>query len=136
MILRSDLQGVLCRGVRVREFHTFPGHARPVSAIAPGPETRLAAARTHAVATAPRRVVLVRDNPLDAPLDSEVPQPPLCTRYFVNDASIEKLHLLLRDNPAGLLYVRDELAGWIAQLDKRTRDRASPRARRMNRRQQ
>src|SRR5689334_6274421 len=32
--------------------------------------------------------------------------------------------LLLRENPAGLLYVRDELAGWITQMEKRTRDRA------------
>jgi hypothetical protein len=31
---------------------------------------------------------------------------------------------VLRENPAGLLYVRDELSGWIAQLDKRARDRA------------
>ena len=58
------------------------------------------------------------------PLDGEIPQAPICTRYIVNEASIEKLHLLLRENPAGLLYVRDELSGWIAQLDKRVRDRA------------
>jgi Protein of unknown function (DUF3987) len=60
----------------------------------------------------------------DQPLDGEIPQPPSCVRYVANDASVEKLHLLLRDNPAGLLYVRDELAGWMAQMDKRVRDRA------------
>jgi uncharacterized protein DUF3987 len=60
----------------------------------------------------------------DQPFDGEIPQPPRCTRYIANDASVEKLHLLLRDNPAGLLYVRDELAGWMAQMDKRVRERA------------
>ena len=47
----------------------------------------------------------------------------MCTRYLVNEASIEKLHLILKENPQGVLYLRDELSGWIAQLEQRGRER-------------
>ena len=47
----------------------------------------------------------------------------MCTRYLVNEASIEKLHVILRENPQGVLYLRDELSGWIAQLEQRGRER-------------
>jgi len=43
-------------------------------------------------------------------------------RLIVNDSTPEKLHELLRDNPAGLLVVRDELAGLLAELDARGRE--------------
>jgi len=39
-------------------------------------------------------------------------------RYRVNDATTEKLIELLRDNPRGLLVYRDELFGWLRNLDK------------------
>jgi putative DNA primase/helicase len=37
---------------------------------------------------------------------------------IVGDATFEKLHEILRDNPAGLLVVRDELTGWWDQMDR------------------
>ena len=43
-------------------------------------------------------------------------------RYLTQDATIEKLGELLRDNPRGLLVFRDELAGWLRNLDKPGRD--------------
>jgi putative DNA primase/helicase len=43
-------------------------------------------------------------------------------RYKTNDATIEKIGHLLRDNPNGLLLFRDELAGWIRSLDKSGRE--------------
>ena len=49
--------------------------------------------------------------------------PPRCTRYLVNEATIEKAHVILKENPQGVLYLRDELSGWIAQLDQRGRER-------------
>ena len=55
--------------------------------------------------------------------DGEIPRPPVCTRYLVNEATIEKLHLILQENPQGVLYLRDELSGWISQLDQRGRER-------------
>jgi putative DNA primase/helicase len=43
-------------------------------------------------------------------------------RYFTQDATIEKLGELLRDNPRGLLVLRDELSGWLRTLDKAGRE--------------
>jgi hypothetical protein len=43
-------------------------------------------------------------------------------RYITHDATVEKLGELLRDNPRGLLLLRDELAGWIRTLDKPGRE--------------
>ena len=39
-------------------------------------------------------------------------------RYLTHDATIEKLTMLLRDNPRGLLVVRDELAGFLRTFEK------------------
>lgn len=39
-------------------------------------------------------------------------------RYTTQDATVEKLGELLRDNPRGLVLVRDELASWIAALEQ------------------
>jgi hypothetical protein len=55
--------------------------------------------------------------------DAETPTPPVCTRYLVNEATVEKVHVILKENPQGVLYLRDELSGWIAQLDQRGRER-------------
>jgi hypothetical protein len=43
---------------------------------------------------------------------AELP-PPTLTRYRCNDATIEKLGELARDNPRGLMVYRDELAGLL-----------------------
>lgn len=43
-------------------------------------------------------------------------------RYRTNDATVEKLGELLAANPRGLLMFRDELAGWLAGLDKEGRE--------------
>ncbi|HDV6747773.1 YfjI family protein [Legionella pneumophila serogroup 1] len=39
-------------------------------------------------------------------------------RLVVNDATVEKLGELLKENPNGLILVRDELSGWLAKLNK------------------
>jgi Protein of unknown function (DUF3987) len=46
-------------------------------------------------------------------------------RYKTNDATIQKLGELLRDNPTGMLLYRDELSGWLSSLrqDGREGDR-------------
>jgi hypothetical protein len=43
-------------------------------------------------------------------------------RLVVNDATIEKLGELLGENPRGVMYVRDEVAGWLANLDREGRE--------------
>ncbi len=50
------------------------------------------------------------------------PGAPPARRLLVNDATAEKLHEIMAANPAGVLVVRDELTGWLAQLDKPGRE--------------
>jgi hypothetical protein len=45
-------------------------------------------------------------------------EPPVRRRYVTNDATVEKLGELLRDNPTGILIFRDELTGLLKNLDK------------------
>ena len=49
-------------------------------------------------------------------------EPPAEPRIVVNDATIEKLGELLNGNPRGLVQFRDELAGWLASLDREGRE--------------
>jgi hypothetical protein len=49
-------------------------------------------------------------------------KPPAQKRLVLTDSTFEKLHEILSDNPAGVLVVRDELTGWLAQLDKQGRE--------------
>jgi putative DNA primase/helicase len=44
------------------------------------------------------------------------------TRFYTNDSTVEKLGVLLNENPGGLLLVRDELAGWLRTLEKPGRE--------------
>ena len=43
---------------------------------------------------------------------------PICQRYETNDPTIEKLGVLLAENPTGLLLFRDELVGFLRGLDR------------------
>ncbi|WP_130417492.1 DUF3987 domain-containing protein [Edaphobacter modestus] len=43
-------------------------------------------------------------------------------RLITQDSTPEKLHEILRDNPAGVLVIRDELSGWFASLEKQGRE--------------
>ncbi len=47
---------------------------------------------------------------------------PLLRRYLTNNSTVEKLGELLRENPAGILVVRDEVVGLIASWDKAGRE--------------
>jgi hypothetical protein len=49
-------------------------------------------------------------------------KPPAQKRLILTDSTFEKLHEILSDNPVGVLVVRDELTGWLAQLDKQGRE--------------
>jgi putative DNA primase/helicase len=42
----------------------------------------------------------------------------------LTDATFEKLHEILSDNPAGVFVLRDELTGWLAGLDRQGREQA------------
>lgn len=42
---------------------------------------------------------------------------PIQRRFVINDATVEKLGMLLEENPNGLLVLRDELTGWLGLMD-------------------
>lgn len=52
----------------------------------------------------------------------QAPDAPVLRRYKTNDSTIEKLGELLRENPAGLLVLRDELVGLIATWEREGRE--------------
>jgi len=56
----------------------------------------------------------------------EQPEAPVRRRFITNDATIEKMAELLNENPRGILYFRDELVGFLVNLDREDRqaDRA------------
>jgi hypothetical protein len=47
---------------------------------------------------------------------------PTLRRLVVNDATFEKLHEIMAQNPAGVLVINDELPGWWSTLDKPGRE--------------
>ena len=53
--------------------------------------------------------------------DDSIAQPKL-RRLITQDATPEKLHEILHENPAGVLVIRDELSGWFATLEKQGRE--------------
>ena len=56
----------------------------------------------------------------DRPEDE--PEEPKLRRLIVNDATFEALHQTMSENPAGILVIRDELTGWLSQLDRAGRE--------------
>ena len=53
--------------------------------------------------------------------DDSIAEPKL-RRLITQDATPEKLHEILHDNPAGVLVIRDELSGWFSTLEKQGRE--------------
>ena len=49
-------------------------------------------------------------------------KPPAQKRLLIGDATFEKLHEILSENPAGVLSLRDELIGWLGELEKPGRE--------------
>jgi hypothetical protein len=52
------------------------------------------------------------------PADAEQPVPPPRPRVIAMDSSTEELQRMLAEAPRGLLYLRDELAGWLGSFDR------------------
>jgi putative DNA primase/helicase len=47
---------------------------------------------------------------------------PTQRRLIIGDSTFEKTHELMAENPSGLLILRDELSGWMSQLDRPGRE--------------
>lgn len=61
--------------------------------------------------------------PVELPKAVAPPQEPAARRrLLLNDATPEKMHEVMKNNPEGLLYYRDELSSWVAELDKEGRE--------------
>jgi putative DNA primase/helicase len=60
--------------------------------------------------------------PVVVPQGAPPQEPEARRRLLLNDATPEKMHDVMRNNPEGLLYYRDELSSWVAELDKEGRE--------------
>lgn len=65
-----------------------------------------------------RKAVKDGKPPPSRPPGADAPPPPARPRALVMDATIEELQYILSEQPRGLLYVRDELAGWLGNHDR------------------
>ncbi|HJZ95901.1 MAG TPA: DUF3987 domain-containing protein, partial [Candidatus Solibacter sp.] len=54
----------------------------------------------------------------DRPTDAQQPLQPPRPRLIAMDCSTEELQRMLAEAPRGLIYVRDELAGWLGGFDR------------------
>jgi putative DNA primase/helicase len=54
----------------------------------------------------------------EKPQDAVEPDKPGRRQIIVNDATVEELGYILAANPKGVLQARDELSGWLGNLDK------------------
>src|SRR5215212_3121423 len=54
--------------------------------------------------------------------DAQPPEEPVLKRYKTEDATVEKISEILLENPRGILVHRDELSGWLRNLDKQGRE--------------
>ncbi len=62
-----------------------------------------------------RSIKLRKEPPVQA---DQTPSQPTQRRLILTDATFEKLHEILAENPAGIFVVRDELTGWLSELDR------------------
>jgi len=56
------------------------------------------------------------------PPEERDPEKPKFRQLIINDATPEALSLALKANPRGALYFRDELSGWLSELDRSGRE--------------
>ncbi|CAM3705278.1 DUF3987 domain-containing protein [Polynucleobacter antarcticus] len=49
---------------------------------------------------------------------------PICSRYIVNDSSVESLQVIMSQNPWGVLCFRDEIYGLLKSMDKQGQEGA------------
>lgn len=73
-----------------------------------------------------------RDHAKDAAIDElertleQEPEAPACTRYVVNDATIEAMCVILQANPKGVLLFQDELYGLLASWNSENKQKDRP----------
>lgn len=66
--------------------------------------------------------------PPTMPADAEEPEAPHRRRLFSTEPTIEKAARLSAANPRGMLLLRDELAGWLASMDRYSNSSGGDRA--------
>ncbi|HHF2903271.1 TPA: DUF3987 domain-containing protein [Vibrio diabolicus] len=54
------------------------------------------------------------------------PNKPFKRNILINDCTVEALCIRLSENPAGLLYFRDEFSGWLASIEQKGREHERP----------
>ncbi len=89
-------------------------------------DAMVAAAEKKALQEKIAKAVKAGDDPREIALAHTSPDKPepVRRRYLTNDTTVEKLGELLADSPNGLMVFRDELAGFLRDLDKQGRESA------------
>jgi hypothetical protein len=67
---------------------------------------------------AAKAAIKAGEPPPDRPTACEAGPPPHIPRLMLNDGTIERLGVILAQQPRGTLQVRDELAGWLAGMQR------------------
>lgn len=75
----------------------------------------------HAVYEEQYKAAKKKNLPLPIEPDTSLVEPSE-RRLVLADCTFEKLHEILSDNPAGVMFIRDELTGWLADLEKAGRE--------------
>ncbi len=65
-----------------------------------------------------KKAIKEGDTPPERPIGCNVGPPPHIPRLVVSDATIERLGDILSRQPRGILLMRDELAGWLENMQR------------------
>ncbi|MFZ0887103.1 MAG: YfjI family protein [Candidatus Binataceae bacterium] len=96
-----------------RETFDQERRLREIDLTAEGAKREALEAELKSLAKKNQPIDLVRNKLLALEL-----KPAIGKRYTYNDATVEKVGILLADNPDGLLLVLDEMAGWLAAISQ------------------
>lgn len=119
-IMKSPPLQEVMRPLQALQAHAFEQHEHALQDFEAG--TLLAGESERVAKDAIRKALKKGERAKAADLAQEAVQPdsdkPVCKRYVVNDATVEKLGELLKENPRGLLHFRDELTGFFRTLER------------------
>lgn len=65
-----------------------------------------------------KKAIAEGNKPSARPEEADPGPQPFLPRYAVNDATVEKIAVIMAGQPRGTLQVRDEIAGWLGSMNR------------------